>query len=111
MKVSFRGHILPQLENLNREYQVAAKDIKDWIFLPFTEHRALMGFKPEHRVSIDSVSATEARQAELIAKKKFIKDMMVYLKSKYKEALVKHKLVEEEFVKNNDALIIGELVK
>lgn len=81
-------------------------DLKEWSFLPYSEHRHLGVMSMDMRITLDAVNPTNAKAIELRVKKAFIASKVKELMSEYSAQLPTYQEEIEEFIVTHSNQII-----
>lgn len=83
----FKGDNFVRFTKMIQEFRKSSKIIKDWVFLPYSEHKSYVDFPKDIRFPMDSITTDKIRRAEPHLKKQFIKHCVNEIKKNYGKQL------------------------
>lgn len=87
-------------------------DLKEWTFLPYSDHKSLGVMSKDLRIALDAVNPQKARERELEVKKRFIKAKVLEIDDEHRNILMPHYREEVGlFITNHSNEIIEKRTK
>ena len=105
---SYSSEDVKQLLKHIQEFKQVQQELKDWTFLPYTEHKSQVTIPKEMRCSFESINLERTRQFEASIKKEFVKLKVDQLQAMHEKSLREHMKRVRDFVKDNPSAVDEE---
>lgn len=94
-----------QLLKFVQEFKQVQLELREWTFLPYTEHKGQASIPKELKCSFEAMNSERAKHFEASVKKEFVKQKVDLLQSLHEKSLRDHTKQVRDYVKDNPRAI------
>ncbi len=92
---------IKQLLKLLQEFRQVQLELREWTFLPYTEHKAQVSISKELKCSFEAMNFERAKHFEANIKREFVKLKVDQLQAMHEKHMREHLKLVRDFVKDN----------